>query len=47
MLVRRTRGKNQDHRPKLQVIKRDMLLIVDYKSLADRAAVLEEASFGI
>ena len=31
----------------LQVIKRDMLLIGDYKSLAERAAVLEEASFQI
>ena len=31
----------------LQVIKRDMLLIGDYKSLAERAAVLEEASFEI
>ena len=29
----------------LQVIKRDMLLIGDYKNLAERAAVLEEASF--
>ena len=31
----------------LQVIKRDTLLIGDYKSLAERAAVLEEASFEI
>ena len=31
----------------LQVIKRDMLLIGDYNSLAERAAVLEEASFEI
>ena len=31
----------------LQVIKRDMLLIGDYKSLAERAVVLEETSFEI
>ena len=31
----------------LQVIKDDMLLIGDYKSLAERAAGLEEASFEI
>ena len=31
----------------LQVIKREMLLIGDYKSLAERAASLEEASFEI
>ena len=33
--------------PDLQVIKHDMLLIGEYKSLAERAAGLEEASFEI
>ena len=31
----------------LQVIKRDMLLLGDYKSLAEKATALEEASFEI
>ena len=31
----------------VQVIKRDMLLIGDYKSLEERAALLEKASFEI